>query len=195
MIYRELLQQSPQQGAPEALVGLGESLLALGKTAEALESLAHCSETYPKHPASYQARLLSSWTLQEQGKLPEAQELLIDNLYRFSLAPQSSDWRDSLFALGTLLYRQALELESRSRLAGVDRQDAESRRTGLALLEQSHAAFEEAIRTLTEAVRPLSDGAANGRGPLSHCRSPSAQRQAAAKANRPSVRSRRPRRS
>ena len=37
-------------------------------------------------------------------------------------------------------------------MAGVDRLDAESQRAGLALLEQSHAAFEEAIRTLTEAV-------------------------------------------
>src|SRR5439155_26852181 len=142
----------PQHGTPEALVGLGESLLSLGKSDEALAVLARCREMFTKHPATYQARLLSAMALQEQGKLSEAQELLIDNLYRFSLAPQSTDWRDSLFAMGNLLYRQALELESRSRLAGVDRLDAESRRTGLALLEQSHAAFEDAIRTLNEAV-------------------------------------------
>jgi tetratricopeptide (TPR) repeat protein len=152
VVYRDLLKQEPQLGRPEALVGLGESLLALGKIDEALTVLGRCSETAPKHPASYHARLLTSLALQEQGKLPEAQELLIDNLYRFSLAPQSTDWRDSLFALGALLYRQAQELETRSRVTGVDRLDAESRRTGLALLEQSHSAFEEAIRTLTEAV-------------------------------------------
>jgi tetratricopeptide (TPR) repeat protein len=151
-VYRELLAQEPRQGEPEGLVGLGESLLALGKIDEAFTVLTQCRDAYPRHPATYQARLLSSQALEEQGKLAEAQELLIDNLYRYSLAPQSADWRDSLFALGTLLYRQAMELEGRSRLAGVDRLDPESRRSGLALLEQSHAAFEEAIRTLTEAV-------------------------------------------
>ena len=95
--------------------------------------LDHCRDTFPKHPGTYQARLLSSMALQEKGKLPEAQELLIDNLYRFSLTPESTDWRDSLFALGGLLYRQALDLESRSRIAGVDRLDADSQRAGLAL--------------------------------------------------------------
>jgi TolA-binding protein len=151
-VYTELLRQEPQQGEAESLVGLGESQLALGKTAEALVVLDHCREIYPKHPATYQARLLSSLALQEQGKLAEAQELLVENLYGFSLTPQSSEWRDSLFSLGAIQYRHGLELEAKSRLAGVDRLDPESRRTGLALLEQSHAAFQEAIRTLSEAV-------------------------------------------
>jgi tetratricopeptide (TPR) repeat protein len=127
-------------------------LLALGKTDEALDMLGRCRQEYPKHPATYQGRLLSSLALMEKGKLPEAQELLVENLYGFSLAPQSAEWRDSLFTLGTMLYRHALDLESKSRLSGVDRLDAESRRAGLALLEQSQAAFEDAIRTMTEAV-------------------------------------------
>jgi tetratricopeptide (TPR) repeat protein len=151
-VYRELLKQEPQQGEPEAVVGLGDCLLALGKTDEALTMLGRCRENYPRHPASYQARLLSSLALVEQGKLPEAQELLTENLYGFSLAPQSTEWRDSLFTLGNVLFRHALDLESRSRLAGVDRPDAESRRNGLAILEQAHAAFEDAVRTLSEAV-------------------------------------------
>jgi tetratricopeptide (TPR) repeat protein len=152
IVFRELLKQEPQQGEPEALAGLGEALLSLGKADEALAVLGRCRETFAKHPATYQTRLLSSLALQEQGKLSEAQELLIDNLYHYSLAPQSTEWRDSLFALGSLLYRQAHELESKSRLAGVDRIDPESRRNGLAILEQSHSVFEDAIRTLTEAV-------------------------------------------
>ena len=151
-VYRELLRQEPQTGIPEVLVGLGDSLLSLGKTDEALTMLGRCREEYPKHPATYQARILSSLALMEQGKLPEAQELLVENLYGFSLAPQSSEWRDSLFTLGSMLYRHALDLESKSRLGGVDRLDPESRRAGLTLLEQSQSAFDDAIRTLTEAV-------------------------------------------
>ena len=151
-IYRELLAQTPQQGQPEALLGLGDSLLALGQNDAALAALGQCRESYPQHPATYAARLKSSLALQEQGKLMEAQELLVDNLYRFSLTPQSAEWRESLYALGAVQFRQAVELESQSRLAGVDRPDAESRRRGLQLLEQSHAAFEEAIQTLSEAA-------------------------------------------
>jgi tetratricopeptide (TPR) repeat protein len=152
-VYRELLKQDPRQGKPEALVGLGEALLAIGKSDEAVAELDRCRELYPKHPSTYQARLIASLAFEEQGKLAEAKELLIDNLYRFSLAPQSTEWRDSLFALGALLYRQGLELETRSRLTGVDRQDADVRRAGLQLLEQSHATLQEAIRTLGEAVQ------------------------------------------
>jgi tetratricopeptide (TPR) repeat protein len=151
-VYRELIIQEPQDGQPEALVGLGESLLALGKIPEALVVLGECRETYSRHPVTYRARLLSGLALAEQGKLLEAQELLTDNLYGYSLAPQSVDWRDSLFALGTILYRQATELEGKSRLVGVDRASPEGRREGFALLEQSHTAFEDALRTLTEAV-------------------------------------------
>ena len=152
IVYRELLAQEPQNGQPEALVGLGESLLALARVDEALTVLGECRDTYSRHPVTYRARLLSSLALVEQGKVAEAQELLSDNLYSFSLAPQSVDWRDSLFALGAVLYRQAMELEGKSRLAGVDRATPEARREGMALLEQSHTAFEDALRTLTEAV-------------------------------------------
>jgi TolA-binding protein len=152
VVYRELLDQESQNGEPEALVGLGESLLALGQIEEALTVLATCRDAYPRHPVSYRARLLAGVALIEKGQLTTAQELFTDNLYGYSLAPQSVDWRDSLFALGGLVYRQALELESKSRVAGVDRIVGEGRREGLALLEQAHSAFEDAIRTLTEAT-------------------------------------------
>jgi TolA-binding protein len=152
-VYRDLLREDPRRGHPEALAGIGESLLALGQIDAALRHLHECRDAYPTHPVTYRARLLGALALQNQGKSAEAKELLVDNLYRFSLAPQSTDWRDSLFALGALLYREAMDLESRSRLAGVDRTDELLRQAGLALLEQSHSTFDEAIRTLSEAVQ------------------------------------------
>jgi tetratricopeptide (TPR) repeat protein len=151
-VYREVLAQESREREPEALAGLGEALLSLSKPDEALTVLNRCAETYPRHPIAYRARLLASLALMEDGKLPAAKELLSDNLYSYSLAPESIDWRDSLFALGTVLYRQAVELESKSRLVGIDRAGVEGRREGLALLEQAHAAFEDALRTLVEAV-------------------------------------------
>jgi tetratricopeptide (TPR) repeat protein len=151
--YRDLLKQDPRQGEPEALVGLGEALLALGQPAESMVALTKCIETYPKHPSTYRARWLASLALQEQGKLTDAADMLIDNLYRHSLAPQSSEWRDSLFSYGLLKYRQALEDETQSRLAGIDRDETDVPREALARLEQSHAAFQEAVRSLKEAVQ------------------------------------------
>jgi tetratricopeptide (TPR) repeat protein len=151
-VYRELLRQDPRQGKPEAMVGLGEALLAVGQTDEAAAELDRCRQLFPKHPSTYRARLLAGLAREDQGKLAEAKELLIDNLYRFSLAPQSSEWRDSLFALGGLLYREGLDQETRSRQAGVDYLDVDARRPGLQLLEQSYATLQEAIRTLNEAV-------------------------------------------
>ena len=91
-----------------------------GDLARLVRDVTNVRDTYPRHPVSYRARLLASKALIEKNQLAAAQDLLSDNLYGFSLAPQSVDWRDSLFALGGLLYRQALELESKSRLAGVD---------------------------------------------------------------------------
>ena len=152
-VYRDLLRQDPRDGEPEALVGIGESLLALGRIDESIAALQRCLQIYPKHPMAYRARLLGSQAQQEKGALAEAKELLIDNLYRYSLAPQSAEWRDSLFALGGLLYREGLELEAKSRQAGVDRQDPAGRKQGLILLEQSHTALDEALRTLGEAVQ------------------------------------------
>lgn len=152
-VYRDLLQQDPREGEPEALVGIGEALLSLGRIDEALLALDRCLQIYPTHPMSYRARLIGSQAQQEKGALAPAKQLLIDNLYGNSLAPQSAEWRDSLFALGGLLYREGLELEAKSRQAGVDRQDPAGRKEGLILLEQSHTVLDEALRTLGEAVQ------------------------------------------
>jgi TolA-binding protein len=151
-VYREFLRQNPPQQVPEALVGLGESQLALGHVDAALTALARCRDDFPAHPATYRARLLESQAWQEKGEMPRAKELLLDNLYRHALTPRSTDWRDSLYALGRLLYREGCELETQSRASGVDQLDEDVRKEGLRLLEQSYAAFQEAIRTLTEAV-------------------------------------------
>jgi tetratricopeptide (TPR) repeat protein len=152
-VYREFLRQNPPTRVPEALVGLGESLLALGQTDDALATLARCRDEFPTHPATYRARLLESQGWQEKGDLPRAKELLLSNLYRHALTPKSSDWRDSLYALGRLLFREANELETKSRVAGIDQRDEDLKKEGLKLLEQSYATFQEAIRTLTEAVQ------------------------------------------
>lgn len=152
-VYRTYLQSEPQEGQPEALTGLGEALLSVGYIEPALAALGQCADLFPKHPASYKARLLASLGHQERGQLLEAEKLLLDNLYNFSLTPDSAEWRDSLFALGKLRYRQGLEVETRSRQAGVDSPRADLKRRGMTLLKDAHTSFQEAIRYLDEAIR------------------------------------------
>jgi tetratricopeptide (TPR) repeat protein len=152
-VWRKFLRQNPRERRPEATVGLGEALLALGEIDAALTALQNCRDEFPTHPATYRARLLESRGWQEKGDLERARELLVDNLYRHALTPKSSEWRDSLFALGQLLYLQASEEETASRIAGVNLVQTEAMKEGLRLLEQSYATYQEAIRVLTEAVQ------------------------------------------
>ncbi len=170
-VYRQLLAQEPTQARPEALTGLGEALLSENDPAAALKALNECCEMYPNHPATYRARLLSALALEEQGKISEAKELLSDNLYKYSLTPQSADWRDSLYALGNLLYRDALMQEARSRIEGADSTDLDRRRSALVVLEQAHTLFRESLKTLTEAVKryPTAPQAVEARYRIAEC--------------------------
>ncbi len=152
-VYRRYLRSDPQEGRAEALTGLGEALLAIGETEAALAALQQCGTVFPRHPASYKARYLASWAQQEQGKLDEAQKLLVDNLYNFSLTPDSAEWRDSLFALGKLRWREGTLAETRSRGSGAGFAGTEVSQSGASELERGHTAFQEAIRLLDEAIR------------------------------------------
>ncbi|QDU26980.1 Tetratricopeptide repeat protein [Anatilimnocola aggregata] len=151
--FRQFLQQQTREGQPEALIGLGQALLAQGRTSEALATLDQVQQMFDKHPANYQARLLAAAALQEQGDLSAARELLNANLFGSALTPQSTEWRDSLFALGHIQFRQGMTHEARSR--NVPPQETEDKRLAESLRELEIAAgfFEEAIKTLTEATQ------------------------------------------
>ncbi|MCG8585079.1 MAG: tetratricopeptide repeat protein [Pirellulales bacterium] len=99
-IYRE---NEHRAHSAEALVGLGEALLALGQIDEAIEAFQECIDEYPRHAATYRARLLGSKAYAEKEMPEEAQKLLLVNL-NSELTPESHEWRDSLFSLGKLLY-------------------------------------------------------------------------------------------
>lgn len=158
-LFRQFLQQQTRTGQPEALVGLGQTLVALGRPSEALLALNQVEQLYEKHPASYQARLLSATALQEQGNLDAAREVLGANLFGSALTPQSAEWRDSLFALGRIQFLQGIEHDARGR--SVPPQETEEKRAAEAQREMELAAgyFAEAIKTLTEATQRFPDAA------------------------------------
>lgn len=152
-LYQRFLKEQSSKDNADAWTGLGEAIFATGDTNTALAALENCYVRQPKHPSAYRARLLAAMAFEEQGKLAEARELLEENLYQFSLSPESPEWQKSLFLLSSVVYRQAMEAETRSRIAGADDTDPERKKAGLALLEESHHLFQEAIRILNEATQ------------------------------------------
>lgn len=115
-VLREYLKNEARRRYPRALVSLGEALLATGRLDDALESLNECIHFYPRDAASFRARLLASSVCVEKGDRKEARQLLEENLNGDLLAPSSEEWRDSLFALGRLLYGEGQYHEAINRL-------------------------------------------------------------------------------
>lgn len=101
---RAYLDNETKGQRPAALVALGTALLSLDQRDEALHYLAECIEFYPDDAARYRARVLSAQAQSGAGENDAAEQLLLDNLERDALTPASKEWRESLFALGELLY-------------------------------------------------------------------------------------------
>ncbi|MHB0955784.1 MAG: tetratricopeptide repeat protein [Pirellulaceae bacterium] len=156
-LFRQFLQHAPRPLHPQGLVGLGECHLALGHFHEALRALTQCIQFHPKHPESYQARLLASQACQQLNKLPEAKQLLMDNLQNSELTPRSVQWQHSLFACGMLLFHEGMKQELLSRAQGVDSTDLARRKEGLTFLYAASQEFQEAIRYMEEAIQRYPD--------------------------------------
>lgn len=110
--YRSYIQFNTPRRRAEALFGLAGALLADGRLTEALDAVNEAIRTYPRNPGVYAARLLAGRIYSELGDGPHAEEMLRANLDGGQLAPESNEWRDSLFALGTLLYREGRPAEA-----------------------------------------------------------------------------------
>ncbi|HWB10026.1 MAG TPA: tetratricopeptide repeat protein [Pirellulales bacterium] len=115
-MLRKYLSVEARKRRPHALLALGEALLSQGKPAEALEALLECVEFHPRDAAVFQARLLASEGHLATGEKEAAEKLLLDNLDGEALSPASTEWRDSLFALGRLLYDSGRYREAIARL-------------------------------------------------------------------------------
>ena len=112
---------------------------------------------HDRHPLVYRARLIAAAIYQERGEWDAARRQLEANVYHDSLAPSSLEWRDSLFALAKLFYRQGTLYEAESRRAGVDHNDPATRKKGLAILEKSFNAFQDAAAKFQEMIQRYPD--------------------------------------
>ncbi len=100
------LQYEDRRKQPRALLALGKAALATGDPAGALVSLEDCIVEFPRDPVRYDARLHSALALAESQRYAEAEAMLESNLTDSDLTPDSPVWRDSLYALGELLFQQ-----------------------------------------------------------------------------------------
>ncbi len=114
---RKYLDNELRKRQPQALVRLGEALLAVGQLDKGLDVLRQCAEDYPRDAAAYRARLLAARAFIEQAKFEQAEKLLQENLVGDHLTPASKEWRDSLIALGEVLHAAKRYEEAVARLS------------------------------------------------------------------------------
>ena len=128
-VLEQYLKDDTRRRRPRALVRLGEAMLASDQVDKALEMFRDCIESHPRDAASFRARLLASRAYLEKGDLKRVEDLLRENLNGEHLTPASSEWRDSLFALGELLHVQKKYQEAILRLEEAVKRYPDSART------------------------------------------------------------------
>ncbi|WP_157731710.1 tetratricopeptide repeat protein [Thermogutta terrifontis] len=126
-VLREYLRNEARRRNPQALLRLGECLLAMGKPDDALRVLYECIEFHSKDAASYKARLWAAYAHMEKGEYDKAEAVLVENLAG-ELAPTSLEWRDSLFTVGTLYFRLGRDREALEKLEEAVRRYPQDRR-------------------------------------------------------------------
>jgi TolA-binding protein len=132
-LIRQYLETETHRRHPQALIHLGQSLLALGRSDEAIQQFEKCIEFFPQDPASFRARLIASAAYREKDEPKKAEALLRENIEGDFLTPASAEWRDSLFALGHLLHGQRRYEEAAYRLDEAVRRYADDNQTPQAL--------------------------------------------------------------
>ena len=111
------MKNETRQRHPQALLALGEALLAMGELDKALAAFQDVHQR-----SSRATRPLigpGCWppaSMPRRASFQQAEALLQENLNGERLTPDSKEWRDSLFALGELLHSQGRYAEAIRRL-------------------------------------------------------------------------------
>ena len=143
------LQQEDKSHQTKGLIAYGKALLAVGKSEQAISAFEQCIYEYQKDPLRYSARYYGALAYAEAGNTEKARQLLRENIdsegrlpddQTPDLKPESAEWQDSLFALGSLLY----ELGYRNYLEAEQTEPKEQ----LELLMKNQPILESALRRL-----------------------------------------------
>ncbi|QDS86750.1 hypothetical protein EC9_09240 [Rosistilla ulvae] len=102
------LKYQQRDQLPRGLILQAKAQLALREFASAMRTCETCIAEFPRDSLAYKARILAAQAARELGDASTAQAFLEANLHDGLLAPDSRAWRDSLLALGELLYSEAV---------------------------------------------------------------------------------------
>jgi tetratricopeptide (TPR) repeat protein len=103
-LFGEYVHHEARRRNAMALLRLGQAYLASGEYDKSVDAFEESVDMFPNDPVIHQARLEGARAYQQNGKIEKAEQLLLTNLAGDTLTPASPEWRDSLFALGDLLY-------------------------------------------------------------------------------------------
>lgn len=103
-VLDQYLQKEARHRRALALLRYGESQLAVGQTADAISALQECIEMHPRDANIFAARVECAKAYLVDNKPEAAEALLRANLTGDTLRPESPEWRDSLFLLGSQLH-------------------------------------------------------------------------------------------
>ena len=145
------LQNEPENRNAQALLMLGQANLALGRLDQCIAAMEECIELHSRDNATYQARIDCARAYLYQGNPNEAERLLRYNLTQSSLKPQSPEWKDSLFALGRLMF----DLERNEDAIGTLEEAAERYPTDRQTLQARYLIGEASRRWAAEPLERL----------------------------------------
>jgi len=148
-LLNDYLRYEDRRRHPRALLALGKANLATGDFEPALASLDECITQFARDPLRYDARLQAANAHAEANRFTEAASLLDENLTEGELTPQSVVWRDSLFTLGELMFRQCNETHLKWGIGDPTLDPSKPRST--VELRERQPLLEEAILKLNEA--------------------------------------------
>lgn len=111
-VLRDYIRNEPLSRNAQALLRLGQALLALRDPVAAIEAFEECIESHPDDAAVFGARLSAARAYRDRGSYQRAEQLLRDNLLGGTLTPRSPEWRDSKFELGSLLHDMGRHVEA-----------------------------------------------------------------------------------
>lgn len=102
-MYREYLKHEIALRQAETLAIIGKMYFDLDMLDKSIETYDHFLTLYSDHPLVYQVRLIKSYAHLEKHETDKAKMLLLENLSGV-LAPNSAEYRDSIYALGKIYY-------------------------------------------------------------------------------------------
>lgn len=110
------LKNETRRRNAQAMVSMGEALLAQGQLDGALKVLTTCMALHPHDASAFRARLDAANVYAEKSQPAKAEALLRENLQAELLTPASPEWRESLFDLASLMYSEGRYEEAIPRL-------------------------------------------------------------------------------